>query len=215
MQAQWSVWKHSGFKDKPWICVVQDTDEGYARHVYKYILENQMKEGVLQLRLGDEVLEEEQLLRQRKNKVTDDVETIEQPVLADLREISQLARINPVLGEIYREYESGKFGHTTMLERAVRKLADFDNIMPYIEDQFWNSPNYYEKFPTEKLTTRNISSLKLTKLLSITENNLKEAQECLSELGPHPAYMLVIRRISADLKACIEMFHDGQYREYR
>lgn len=41
--------------------------------------------------------------------------------MADLREISQLARINPVLREIYREYESAKFEHSTM--DSARRLS--------------------------------------------------------------------------------------------
>lgn len=207
----WSVWKHSGFKDRSWMCIVEDWDEPYVRHVYRFVMSG-MKEGFAQLREGSEVREEKHFPRMRKGSGAQRDELVVHPdIFTGLKEIRQLAAVNPILEEVYRQYENGGLSHLSMLELAVRRLADYDIVMRYVEDRMWESPDY--NVPSEKITNKKVAMSKAVQFFEASEKNVELAIDALEILNPHPVYIMVLERIIADIAASKDLVLNDKFQE--
>lgn len=198
----WSVWKHSGMRDQHFKQYVSDEDETYVRYVYRYI-KDQMKMGIVQLRFGDEVVNEHHLPRINARIQTAAVDASD--VNIGYSEIKTLAAVNPVLRPIFTDYQNGKYNYTTFLELAIINLADFDKVIGHIEDKIWSSPEKYPKFPASKLTTKQAAREAVIATLSTVDSQIESIYDALKILQPSEAYVAFLESILVSVRSLAKL----------
>lgn len=213
----WSVWKHSGFQNQGWKHYETNEDEAYVRHIHRY-LKAVMKNGILHLRYGDDVVDELYIPRgSNKSKEAksasevDETSHNERPRLKDTfwgqNYFSELAAINPIIRPIFAEYKTGSLTYTQFLETAVIKLADVDQLKSYLE---YIASDPMDQIALSQTSTFKAASHEFAQLLANSRANIESAYTAIHLLNANPVYVAFLGSTLEQLRTLEKLEFDMQ-----
>lgn len=203
MDLKWTVWKHSGLKSSYWKQKLDDTDdEGYARHVFRYICDvAKGGKATVELRYG-EVVREQMVMSTAERMSGSTASTKHSPEnhypLKTDPVLAPLAATNHIFGTVYKRYKNGELSFIDMLAESVIILADWDNVGRNLENYLWETNP--DAFPAGKINTQGEAKKRLTYCLQSATQHIEEVVRLLNYLKPSDKTLTyLVTGVSQDL----------------